>query len=338
MKNRQYIIIIIFVFVTVGLSFYSFTGNFTNQEFQPTTPSKPQAGNGDESFFKVVDLYLIENASPFLKLEAAELILTTQNSIILGFDTHGIVYRRNDKNTEVEPIKFEGKNSRLNTTVKELFLEKNVSVTMGTSLLNSENVKITRNGEEIEASVDVRTQTIDAKTNDQLNINSEYVIYRPKEEFFEYRRNVNGTINRKRQYEENVSFSTDLLTLWGPKGEVDMRGNVTFKKDNLDASANQGAVFLENYNKKLKYYSLSDDVRLQERLIMDGEPMTRKAFSEKLEGFISEKKIILTGLPKVFQQKDVIKGNRIIIRENIETVEVDDANTSITLEPQKAAN
>jgi lipopolysaccharide export system protein LptA len=63
--------------------------------------------------------------------------------------------------------------------------------------------------------------------------------------------------------------------------------------------------------------------------------MVRKAFAEKLEGLISEKKIILTGLPKVFQQKDVIKGNRITIRENIETVEVDDANTNITLEREK---
>jgi lipopolysaccharide export system protein LptA len=114
-----------------------------------------------------------------------------------------------------------------------------------------------------------------------------------------------------------------------------MKGAVTFKKGNLEASSNLGSLFLENYNKKLKYYSLSDDVRLQESLLLEGRPMKRKAFSEKLEGIISEKKVILTGLPKVFQGKDVIKGNRIIIRENIETVEVDDANTSLTLEREK---
>ena len=45
--------------------------------------------------------------------------------------------------------------------------------------------------------------------------------------------------------------------------------------------------------------------------------------------------MILTGLPKVFQEKDVIKGNRITIRENIETVEVDDAITNITLEREE---
>ena len=110
-----------------------------------------------------------------------------------------------------------------------------------------------------------------------------------------------------------------------------MKGNVSIKKENLDGYANRGEVYLENYNKKLKYYALYDDVRLQEKLVNNGRPLVRKAFAEKLEGLIGEKKIILTGLPKVFQERDVIKGNRIIIRENIETVEVDDANTNLIL-------
>lgn len=46
---------------------------------------------------------------------------------------------------------------------------------------------------------------------------------------------------------------------------------------------------------------------------------------------MSENKIILTGYPKVYQLKDVIKGNRIILREDNEVVEVDDANTNFIL-------
>ena len=76
-------------------------------------------------------------------------------------------------------------------------------------------------------------------------------------------------------------------------------------------------------------------MRLQEKLINNGKLLVRKAFSEKLEGLISDKKVILTGLPKVFQERDVIKGNRIIIKENVETVEVDDANTNIILEQEE---
>jgi lipopolysaccharide transport protein LptA len=173
------------------------------------------------------------------------------------------------------------------------------------------------------------------KTGDQIMVDSNSAIYRPKEQFFEYKGNVNGKILRKRQYEESISFKTDLLTMDVPKSLAEMKGNVSFKKENLEANASRGEVFLENYNKRLKYYALYDDVRLQERLLQKGKPLMRKAFSEKLEGLISDKKIILTGLPKVFQEKDVIKGNRIIIRENVETVEVDDANTNITLERDK---
>jgi len=336
LKNRQYFTIILFVLATVGLSLYSFIGQFSETITKGEDKAESSSGIGDESYFKTVDVYLVDKSNPFLKLEASELIFTNSNTLLLGFNPDGVIYRRNEKNQEEEPIFFQAKNSRMDTKGKNLDLEENVNVLMGTATIQSKTAKITNNGTLIEASTGVKTQKLDLKTNDQITINSDYVLYKPKEEFFEYRNNVNGVITRKREYEENVRFSTDLLTLIGPKGEVDMRGNVAIKKDNLDAFANKGTVFLENYNKKLKYYSLSDDVRLQERLVMDGKPMTRKAFSEKLEGIISEKKIILTGLPKVFQEKDVIKGNRIIIRENIETVEVDDANTNITLEPEKA--
>ena len=132
-----------------------------------------------------------------------------------------------------------------------------------------------------------------------------------------------------------IYFKTDLMTVNGPKLLVEMKGNVSIKKESLDAYANRGEVFLENYNKRLKYYALYDDVRLQEKLMQNGRLLIRKAFSEKLEGLMSDRKIILTGLPKVFQGNDVIKGNRIIIKENVETVEVDDANSNITLEKEK---
>jgi lipopolysaccharide export system protein LptA len=335
LKNRQYITIILFVISSLGLSLYSWVGH---RESDDSKNANAAAGatTSSESFFKFVEVYLVDKANPFLKLEATELMFSNSNTVLVGFNPDGVIYRRNERNIEEEPIFFKSKNSRMDTAAKQLNLDEEVSIEMGNTTLESKSAKITNNGALVEATTLVKTNTFDPKTNDKLNINSDYVLYRPKDQFFEYRNNVNGLVTRKREYEESVSFTTDLLTLYGLKSEVEMRGNVAFKKENLDAFANKGSVFLENYNKKLKYYALSDDVRLQERLILDGKPMTRKAFSEKLEGIISEKKIILTGLPKVFQDKDVIKGNRIIIRENIETVEVDDANTSITLEPEKA--
>ena len=336
LKTRQYIIIILFVSVTVGLSSYSFFGNFDSSDVNNETNSAPKnSGTNDDSFFKAVDYYMLDKAKPFLQLEATELTISQNNTLAVASNPDGIIFRRSEAGVEEDPINFKSKNSQVITTKKILYLNDEVEVDVATSNLKANAVTIFDGGRHLEANGNVHTHSFDVKTNDQILISSDFAIYRPKERFFEYQRHVKGNVQRKRQYEENVYFTTDLLTLDQMKSVVEMKGNVTLKKGNLDASSNQGTVFLENYNKKLKYYSLSDDVRLQETLNVAGKPTTRKGFAEKLEGLISEKKVILTGLPKVFQEKDVIKGNRIIIRENIETVEVDDANTNITLERDK---
>lgn len=334
LKNRQYITIIFFLTITLGLSVYSYLGNFDSLTNIGSSGTNVTDGM-DESYFKIIDYYLINKTKPFLQLESTHLTLSKQNTFVLALNPNGVIYRRDEKDVEEEPVFFNSKSSQIYTNSKELFLNDDVQVKVGNADLKAEKVSIFNGGKHLEAAGSVKTHNTDLKTNDQILINSDFAIYRPKEQFFEYQRNVKGSVQRVRQYEESVSFTTDLLTLSALQSKVEMKGNVTFKKGKLEAASNLGTVYLENYNKKLKYYSLSDDVRLQETLSVNGKPLVRKAFAEKLEGLISEKKIILTGLPKVFQQKDVIKGNRITIRENIETVEVDDANTNITLEREK---
>lgn len=336
MKTQQYIIIFLFVLVTVGLSSYSFLGSFDSSDLnaEAGTTSKNR-GTNDDSFFKTVDYYMLDKTKPFLQLEAVELTISQNNTLAVASNPDGVIFRRNDSGVEEDPINFKSKQAQVMTTKQLLYLNDEVEIEVATSNLKAKAVTIFDGGKYLEASGDVRTHSFDLKTNDQILINSDFATYKPRERFFEYQKHVKGNVQRRRVYEENVYFTTDLLTLNQVNSEVEMKGNVTFKKGNLDASSNQGSVFLENYNKKLKYYSLSDDVRLQETLIVAGKPSIRKGFAEKLEGLISEKKVVLTGLPKVFQEKDVIKGNRIIIRENVETVEVDDANTNITLESDK---
>ncbi|MBY0413837.1 MAG: hypothetical protein K2Q18_06715 [Bdellovibrionales bacterium] len=334
MKNRQYIIIFFFTAITLGLSIYSYIGNFDSEKMDSSGNAVSSSDGMDESYFKIVQLYLLSKGKPFLQLESTDLTLSKENTEVVANYPNGVIYKSSeeDPNKAEEPIYFTSKTSEIFSARKELFLKDTVNITVGDSNLKANKVSIFNSGNHLEAEGGVRTQSVDPKTDDQILISSDFAIYRPKEQFFEYQKHVSGTVQRRRKYEESVSFTTDLLTLTTAQSKVEMKGNVTFKKGNLDASANLGTVFLENYNKKLKYYSLSDDVRLQETLNIGGKPRLRKAFSEKLEGLISERKIILTGLPKVFQEKDVIKGNRITIRENIETVEVDDANTNITLE------
>jgi lipopolysaccharide export system protein LptA len=61
----------------------------------------------------------------------------------------------------------------------------------------------------------------------------------------------------------------------------------------------------------------------------------RKAFAERLEGFGREQKMVLSGAPRVEMGKDVIKGYRITIRENVDLVEVDDAMSDVQVKKKK---
>ncbi|MGZ3787014.1 MAG: LptA/OstA family protein [Bacteriovorax sp.] len=336
MKIRQYAIILLFISVCLGLSVISYFGHFDEFGSEHAIPvNGPKHDQVDETYFKNVTYFSVENSRPFLQLDSKELSISSIDGVVIGFDPNGVVYRYDTNGKEQEPIFFQSKNSRALLKKKELFLDKDVEIKMNNTKLTADKVSILSKGDILYAYNNVKTLSNVEKTNDQIMVDADTAIYRPKEQFFEYRSRVSGVIKRKRLYEESISFKTDLLTLSAPNSLAKMTGNVSIKKENLEAFAHRGEVFLENYNKRLKYYALYDDVRLQETLVQNGWPLMRKAFSEKLEGLISDKKIILTGLPKVFQEKDVIKGNRIIIRENVETVEVDDAYTNIILEKEK---
>jgi len=72
-----------------------------------------------------------------------------------------------------------------------------------------------------------------------------------------------------------------------------------------------------------------DDIKLEEKLkTRQGGSQVRRAFAEKLEGFISDGKLVLSGAPRVEQGRDIIKGYQITLRENTEIVEVDDSQSS----------
>jgi lipopolysaccharide export system protein LptA len=333
LKFRQYFIILIFLSGCLSLVLLSYKGHFnefgSEKAIQPKTPLNDRI---EESFFKNVMYYSVENSRPFMELESVELSISSIDEIVIAFDPIGSIYRYEKKSNKIlEPIRFQAKNSRALLKKKEIFLENKVEIKMNNTNLRAEKISVLSAGEVLHASNDVKTLSTTGTSSDNILINSNSATFRPKEQTMEFIGSVNGLVKRKRIYEESLSFKTDYLNLDVPASLVEMKGNVSFKKENLEAFANRGEVFLENYNKKLKYYALYDDVKLQENLVSNGKPMARKAFAEKLEGQMAEKKIILTGLPKVFQERDVIKGNRIIIRENVETVEVDDANTNIII-------
>jgi lipopolysaccharide transport protein LptA len=281
----------------------------------------------EESFFKNVQYFLLEKRLPFLSFESDLLTHSQSDAKLLGINPRGHVFREKDS----EPIHFTAKNIKVFLNSKEINLENDILVNVDNTDLHSDQMKILLNENMLSASGHVKTFSNSKSGSEQILIDSNSLVYRPKLKYFEYRDDVKGTLKRTKKYEESIRFSTDSLNFDGLSSLAELKGNVHLLRDNFNILANFGNIYLENYNKKLKYYAFSDDVKLEEKVNSEGRSFTRKAFAEKLEGFMSEKKIVLTGLPKVFQDKDVIKGNMIIIRENVETVEVDDANTNITI-------
>ena len=81
MKHRQYTIIIIFVAITLGVSIYSYFAHYDNSG---TTVKPPVTINNDidESYFKIVDYYIVDKSKPFLRLESTELILKKENIFV----------------------------------------------------------------------------------------------------------------------------------------------------------------------------------------------------------------------------------------------------------------
>ena len=135
---------------------------------------------------------------------------------------------------------------------------------------------------------------------------------------------------------ESFDFKANRVELNMLKSLVSLSDNVLLHRNNYDLEAQKAEIFLENYNKKLKYYVLYDDIKLEEKLSMnDGSKQMRKAYSEKLEGYMAEEKVVLTGAPRVEQGEDLIKGYQIILRENVELVEVDDSQSSFDLNKDK---
>lgn len=332
MKYKQHLSILFFVIICAGLSSYSLFGRFDGEEYGDVDDIKSAPREYDDSsIFKHIDYYLFSQGDKFITINSTELVLYNDNTQLDATSPKGIFFRQGIEDTSKKEIHFEAKESKAFIGSKELKLNEDVVVRLGTSSLKSKTLDIFKAGKLIEASGNVKTQTKDQKTQDQINIQSNFVSFKPDEDFFEYKGNVVGELSRKRKYEQGINFSSDKISLLGNKGLLELDGKVKITRQNLKAEANKGTVYIENYNKRLKYYSLSDDVRLEENFVVKGKSQQRKALAEKLESITSEETIILTGLPKVFQGRDVIRGNRIIIRENVETVEVDDANTNIII-------
>lgn len=324
---KQTLLFIAFLCASSVLVIFSFTRNWDGGVYKDLESDQRPIESMQESYFKEVDYFVLDKLKPLFMLNATELTLNNTVGKTFFFKPKGHAFT--DKGQKID---YQGEKGIFNQKEEILLLERDTILETPETQATSDKLTYEVHKDRVHLEGNVKTKTYYAQEGDWIYLDAEEAYFWTEARRSRYLGNVSGQIKRKRVYEDSLSFKSNELYLNMQELKADLNYDVWMKKQNLTATSRRGEIYLENYNKKLKYFVLYDDVKVVEKVMLDGKFINRKAFSEKLEGLPSESKIVLTGYPKVYQVNDVIKGNRIVLRENTEVVEVDDANTKFKVE------
>lgn len=327
MARKHTFLFVIFLLGSSGLIIFSFLGNWDGGVFKELDADDTPIDSMQESYFKTVQYHVLDKGEPLFMLDAYELTLNSTIGKTFFFKPKGFAFTGKGQRVD-----YSGERGVYDQKKEILTLEKDTSVRLPDTDATSDKMIYEVAEDRIHLIGTVKTKTFYVEEGDWIYLDADEAFFWTEARRSSYLGNVSGEIKRKRVYEDSLSFKSNELYLNMNDLKADLNHDVFMKKQNLTATSRRGEIYLENYNKKLKYFALYDDVKVVEKVMLDGKFINRKAFSEKLEGVPSESKIILTGYPKVYQLNDVIKGNKIVLRENTEVVEVDDANTKFKVE------
>ena len=284
----------------------------------------------EETILKNIHFYGVEKNKPSLFLDATYLHAYDDSRVIFT-DPRGYLFSDDDKKI------FYKANSGEYLKEKEILeLKGEVEATQEQSKHLSHEFEYNIAKKIIKTKGDTYTETITQNTMDTIKTWADRSTTFVDQKRYHFEGNTRGVLIKKKKYEDGMKFDSHEMEIDQLASLVTLLNNVNIFHKDYHFKALKAEIFLENYNKKLKYYVLYDDVVLEEKLQQeDGSIIYRRAFSERLDGFRREEKIVLTGSPRVIQGKDVIKGNVITLRENVKTVEVDDSQSSIILNNDK---
>ena len=306
---------------SIGLS------NISEFEYEDIGNNDEGSSKVIESYFKAADYYLVGNNTDNFHLYSSELIHNQTGNELILTSPNGVFF-----SSDGDPMYYSGGSGFYDIDEGKLFLKQNVILRSKQMTINSDEFTYEDKEKTVLSKGNVFSKTTNYDQMFDLVIESDSLKYYHLLKKAQYSGEVKGKMNRFRKYEAPFYFNSDKLSLFMLEKRAEMDGNVAIQKQGLRANSRRGEVFLENYNKRLKYFALFDDVIVKEKVIpKNTPPFERRAYSERLEGFTSEGMVVLLGSPKVYQKKDVLKGNVIVLRENNETIEVDDANTNFKL-------
>ncbi len=283
----------------------------------------------EKSKFVSVHYFLLQEGIPKAELEAMKLD-------IIGEDLFDFTEPEGQFINKDGKVQYQSKSGIMNQKTMNLELYGEVVVKQDEAEYKSEEADYNWKEEKMRGRGGVYTDYKDKKSKDRLIITSKTLYSDLQKEIVEFSGNVKGKLKRHLIYEGGMRFSAEDMVLNTLESRVSLSKSVKLHKNKYDLSSQQADIFLENHNKKLKYYVLYDDVKLEEELLLrSGKTQIRRAYAEKLEAYQRLGKIILSGAPRVEQGDDIIKGYQITLRENVELVEVDDSQSSFSIKRNK---
>lgn len=277
-----------------------------------------------------LDYFHLKEGLPQMSLSAEK--MRSQGEELAEFDSPIGVYNMKNKNKTLKYRALEGLYKKKSDV---LTLTGKVEVTSDEAKYFADKLKYYLKKDLITGHGNVRFEGDDLKSKDHLNITSDKMRARPEAQLSTFDGHVNGIMERKKKYEGRLTFSSHILNLNGTSSLAQLEGDVIMKRQSYTLTGGKADIYLENFNKSLKYFVMNDDVKVSEKIQTPDGIQERKAFSERLEGFGREEKMVLSGAPRVEMGKDIIKGYRITIRENVDLIEVDDAMTDVQVKRQK---
>lgn len=277
-----------------------------------------------------LDYFNIKDGKPVLSLKAEEMKSIAENSAeFVG--PHGIYFYQDHQQT----LKYRAEEAFYEKDKAFLKLVDNVELIGEQGIYRGKQLTYFFEKDLIEGVEGIRFDGADPQTKDKFHIESDKVNAYPQQKVSQFEGKVKGKLIPQKKYQPPMDFNSEFLKLNENKSQAELWGGVRIKRGNYLITGGNGELFFQNYNKNLKYFVLNDDVKVTETLRTPKGIVQRRSFSESLEGFGSEKKMVLSGAPRVEQGKDVIKGYRITIRENAELIEVDDAMSDVQVKRKK---
>ena len=283
------------------------------------------------TIIKGLSYFNLKRQQPVLSLTAQEME-SVDNDFASFVRPHGSYFRNDQK----DPINYQAENAEYDAKKQVLELLRQAKMDFGKSHYEADKITYMMKDNIVIGLGDVVVDAYLEKTKEKVHLESGWMKAWPEIKKSIFNPRVTGHLESLKKTNPTIFFESNELTLNSLESHIELLENVKMKKGEVNLSSRKADIFMENQNKKLKYFVLSDDVKMVEKFIAkNGEPIERRAFGQRIEGFGYDGSIHLSGAPRVEQGRDLLKGYKIILREKLEFIEVEDAMSDVETKKSK---